>query len=1099
MTEKRRKLTVKIVVSSMAAAAMLTPFLFPPALHAAQPPTAYATSWNRLPQASLPPTPLYQSQLGALKKVHNHHVPEKLTIIVDTKQRIAQLQAYAKAVNNPDSPLFHHFLTPEQVHTRFGPTKTLITQARTAIQDAGWKILSQSPFSFEVDTGSPKSLKIPISSALYAVAGLNPVHIQPSSSQTERGSVLPQHSHIDTSSSRPNAATPSSVSGINFRNAPGQTSVSTAANGDIFHVMSFNPGITQQLLSGLPFNLVISASSPSGTPLAIQSVKSISDTRNNIGNYGNGQPFPGSQNTLWQLELVAFGPTQKTDTVSAQVTLTNGVSTTVNFPLPPFTGTSTALFPLNGAQISQLLGAHTLYQAALKQAPGPIAIFSLGQAPSVSDLSALMNQEGLPMPDLHIQYQDGAVPGTTDSATALESNLDVQALSSVAPGASIIDEVYPKNSTTDPILAFLTSLSQQNSIKIASVSYGFSGENPAVLGTLVDACTAEGITLVFASGDQGAYAKASGQLGVPTTDSQPGVLTVGGVDMAATATFDNAGKMTSLSGPAILKSWGGDYLNALPLSVLESYLQQNAASTGGFGSTSIPSWQQGHLPASASGIGVPDIASLAGMPAMQGVLNGQAAQFGGTSLAAPLSAGWLADLESVNQVQNLGMGNINPLLFQAASTHPGDFLQAQWGSNGYYQVTSSQAGSWNPVTGLGAPNWDQLAALWHPQSATSLSLSAAVNSATVGSKVPFTLTAKTANGNPDPYFTGPISLSSSDPSALLPSSSQLHFVHGQAIFNVVFDKTGTQTITATDPQQSSLKVTSNSINITNPLSLSLTPSSLTTGKKVTMTVHTSSSSSALQYQFWVKDPSTNTWHEESPYSSASSDQFTPKIPGTYAVEVFVKGLTSKTQVLKGSFTVTAPPATPMVSSLHVSAPQIFQNPGANITFTAQAAVSAGSPLYQFWVHGPNNQWTMVQNYSSNSRLQLKDLQSGSYVVAVYALGKNQYDRHEFTQAYYYTTVLNVGSNVSFTLPSTLALGHTLSLNAQAQGLTRPVYQYWIQSPHGQWSQSGAYGNSTYQFTPSQTGTYTIVVYAKDPYAPATGQFAVTATSTVTVN
>ncbi len=1089
---------MKIVVSSvLASASLLTPFFSPLTANAAPPPTAYATMWNRLPQASLPPTPLYQNQLGALKQVHTHSSPTKLTVIVDSKQRLAQLQSYAQTVNTPQSPLFHHFLTPQQVNARFGPTQALINQAKTAIHDAGWKILSQSPFSMKVETGNPKTFKVPVASSLYAVAGLNPVRIQPTG--IKHASLLSQ----DTSAANPshsvaNMATPSSVSGTNFLLSSSQNSVTTAANGDTVHVMSFNPGITHQLPSGLPFNLIISAQSPSGTPLSIQSIRSISDTLNNIGNYGQGQPFKASQGGLWQLELVAFGPTQKTDTVSAQVTLTNGVSTTITFPLPPFTGQATALFPLNGAQISQLLGAQTLYQTALKQTPAPIAIFSLGQAPSISDLSALMNQEGLPMPDLHILYQDGAVPGATDSSTALESNLDVQALSSVAPGTSITDEVYPQNDSNDPLFSFLTSLSQQSTIKIATVSYGFSGESSAVLGTLVDACTAEGITLIFASGDQGAYGGSNGQLGVPTTDIQPGILTVGGLDMAATATFDNSGTMTSLNGPTVLKSWGGDYLRALPSSVLEADLQQNAASSGGFGATAIPSWQQDHLPSGSSGIGVPDISSLAGMPAMQGIIQGQAAQFGGTSLAAPLTAGWLSDLESVNQVQNSGMGNINPMLFQAASTNPSDFLQAQWGSNGYYQVTSSQPGSWNPVTGLGAPNWDQLASLWHPASVTNLSLSSVVTSATVGSKVPFTLTALNKNGNPDPYFTGPISLTSSDPNAVLPSSSQLHFSNGQAIFNVVFEQTGTQSLTATDPLQN-LKVTSNTLNITNPLSLNITPSSIAVGQNATMTVNSSVSSSGLQYQFWIKDPATNAWHEEAPYSTNSSLQFAPQVPGQYQVEVFVKGLSSNPQVVNGSFSVSAPKSTPMVSSLSVSAPQIFQNPGANVTFTAKSTVSAGSPLYQFWVHGPDNRWTMVQNYSSNPLLTLKDLHSGSYVVAVYALSKNQYSQNNFTQAYYYTTVLNVGSHVSLSLPGTLTLGHSLTLNASAQSLTNPVYQYWIKSPDGQWSSSGNYGGSTYQFTPSQQGTYTIVVYAKDPYAPATSQFAVTATQSITVD
>ncbi|WP_020376037.1 triple tyrosine motif-containing protein [Sulfobacillus thermosulfidooxidans] len=1088
---------MKILVSSIVASATLLSPLFSSLVAHASTSATYATTWNKLRPSLLPPTPFYQSELGELKQLGHNPGSHNLTVVVDSAQRIKALKAYANAVNTPGSPLFHHFLSPQQLDSQFGPTPSLLAQAQMAIKDAGWKIISKSPFTFNVMTNTSTALKIPVSNAIYAVEGLNPVHIVPAAPVTTKTSHFfkSPESHV---SFRVNAAIPGSLAAYNFRQQPTQVQTSTASNGDILTVISFNPDITKALPSGLPFNLIITAQSPSGTPLAIKSVQSISDSLNNLGYYGNGQPFPGSNGTLWQLELVAFGPSQQTDTLSAQVTLDNGTQATISFPLPTFTGSATALFPLTGAQISQLLGANTLYQSAFKQSPAPVAIFTIGQAPNLTDLSTLMNQESLPMPHVHITYEDGAPSNATDSQTAVESNLDIQAVSSVAPGATIEDDIYPSNDSTDPLLSFLTMLSQQNTIKIATVSYGFFGENTSALSTLVDACTAEGITLIFASGDQGAYAAPGGQLGLPSADSQPGVLTVGGLNVAATATFDNTGKMTSLSGPTVLKAWGGDYLNGLPLSVLNAYLQQNAASTGGFGTNPVPTWQANLLPTSANGIGVPDIASLAGMPAMLGINNGQSIQFGGTSLAAPLTAGWLADLESLNHVQNSGMGNINPLLFQAANTHPSDFLQAQWGSNGYYQVTSSEPGSWNPVTGLGAPEWDQLAALWHPQAVTHLSLSSITSTASVGTQVPFTLTALTASGNPDPYFTGPIQITSSDPSAELPNSSQVRFFNGQAVFTVIFGSVGQQTITVSDPNQSSLQVTSTPITVTNPISLTVTNSTIV-GQPVNIDANTAVSSANLRYQFWVKDPANNTWRSLGIYSSVNHAQFTPNVPGIYEIQVFVKGLTATTQTATATVMVQTPSHVPMVSGLSVSSPTIFQKVGATVTFSASAVDPQGTPLYQFWVHGPNNRWSMVQNYSSDSQLTLKNLKAGSYVVAVYALDTQQYRQHAFDQAYYYTTVLNVGSSVHLTLPDNATIGQSIDIEANASGLTDPVYQFWIKSPSGQWSQSGAYGTNQYQFTPNQSGNYTIVVYAKDPDAPATSQFAVIASQIISVS
>ena len=288
------------------------------------------------------------------------------------------------------------------------------------------------------------------------------------------------------------------------------------------------------------------------------------------------------------------------------------------------------------------------------------------------------------MPSVTYEYFDGATASMTNSGDAMESNLDIQAIASVDPGAKIDEYVYPASTDTDTFVAMLTTLSQQTSIKIASFSYGFFGEDSSTVATLVAACNAEGITLIDGSGDNGAWETGTdpGPIGVESNDGQPGITTVGGLDMAAPAVFDASGNMTSVSGPAIAKAWGGDYLNGLPLIVSQDYTAPNAASTGGYGTSSIPSWQQGFLPSTATGIGVPDISSLAGSPGLAGVYQGQQAALGGTSLSAPLTAGWLDDVEGSLGVGSSGMGNINPLIFEAASQHPSDFIQALWGANG---------------------------------------------------------------------------------------------------------------------------------------------------------------------------------------------------------------------------------------------------------------------------------------------------------------------------------------------------------------------------------------------------------------------------------
>ena len=79
------------------------------------------------------------------------------------------------------------------------------------------------------------------------------------------------------------------------------------------------------------------------------------------------------------------------------------------------------------------------------------------------------------MPTVSYQYFDGATASMINSGDAVESNLDIQAIASVDPGATIDEYVYPASTDTDTFVAMLTTLSQQTSIKIASFfcfSYG---------------------------------------------------------------------------------------------------------------------------------------------------------------------------------------------------------------------------------------------------------------------------------------------------------------------------------------------------------------------------------------------------------------------------------------------------------------------------------------------------------------------------------------------------------------------------------------------------------------------------------------------------
>lgn len=1058
-----------------------------------------------VPQRELPSSPFYRAQTmdANLHALVKDNALRHVAVVVDSAAKIQQLTAYSQAVSSPGNPLFHHFLTPQEVDQKFGPTPAMVAQTEASLKAAGWRVTSlQGLVLNAVIPPHLASPGLPVAPAIWSISGIAPVKaVSRGSLATSRPAAARYATPL---TSRPNQASilsGSLASTYNLQQLPTFAASQSGANGDTVFAMSWNPGFSTSLAAGLPFSLTLAAESANGMPLTITNVVGEADAINNIGVFSfsansYGAAFPANHHELWQLEATAFASAPAGDSLDLTVTLGDGTTQMLAVRMPQFTGGAINLPPLSGSQLNTIVGANQIAATPVASRP-PVAVYVQGQIPSMTDLQTLMTQEGLPVPPVQFQYFNGATSTMTDSGTQLESNLDVQALASVDPGAPIEEYVYPANTTTDPFVSMLTTLSQQSTVKIASFSYGFYGESASTVKTLVAACNAEGITLIDGSGDNGAWATASGDpgpVGVGSTDGQSGITTVGGLDLASRATFSGSGNLAGVSYPAIAKAWGGDYLNGLPLAVAQAYTAPNAASTGGYGLAAIPSWQQGFLPSTASGIGVPDISSLAGDPGLQGELGGQSEFFGGTSLAAPLTAGWLADAEDFMGNGTTGLGNINPQIFQAAANHPADFIQAQWGTNGVYSVTSPNAGTWNPVTGLGQPIWDRLALLWDTAAPATFTVSSAVSSIKMGQSVSYTVTAVNAAGN-TAAFTGNVSLSSTDPKAIYPATVALN--QGTGSFSVVYHTAGSQTMTVTGPTGSTPGVSS-AIMITSAFTL-LGSGPMTVGHPLTLSA-TGSGLTAPVYQFWIQNPATQQWSSSGAYRSSNLDTVTETVPGTYRVAVFAKTPTSGVNPIEaqGTFTYVAQTSSPMVSHLSVTSPAVAQSPGNTVTVSAAASDKGGTAEYQFWVHGPDNVWRMVQNYSEKNTYTLTNMTAGSYVVAVYALDQHDVAAGLWQDAYYNDTVINVGSQVSLSMPASITL-NSFTMTAAAVGLTRPVYQFWVEDPHGIWSASGNYGGSSFRYTPQQSGTYHVVVYAKDPYAPATAQYAVLARQIFTVN
>ena len=139
----------------------------------------------------------------------------------------------------------------------------------------------------------------------------------------------------------------------------------------------------------------------------------------------------------------------------------------------------------------------------------------------------------------------------------------------------------------------------------------------------------------------------------------------------------------------------------------------------------------------------------------------------------------------------------------------------------------------------------------------------------------------------------------------------------------------------------------------------------TTGVPVMWHAAASGGAAPLQYQFFLLEPGTG-WRVLQSWSALRSVAWTPRVPGSYAAQVWVRnaGSTAAYEAWRGTglFNVANGPLT--VAGLTANRP-LPVGPGATVTWTAAMAGGDGSALeYQFYRYNATAQaWTLVQPYS----------------------------------------------------------------------------------------------------------------------------------------
>jgi len=337
----------------------------------------------------------------------------------------------------------------------------------------------------------------------------------------------------------------------------------------------------------------------------------------------------------------------------------------------------------------------------------PVGIITEGKmTQTISDLHQFESQNALPTINPTV-VQIG--PPSNDTSNTAEWDLDSQSIQAMAGGQVGQMVFYDTYSLSNAYLtkAFNKAVSD-NIAKVINVSLGecesaaYSDGSMATDDSIFQLAIAQGQTFSVSSGDSGSKECGSPvgtAVGASYPASSPYVIAVGGTTLYTDTSGNYGGEVT----------WSG---------------------TGGSPSLyeTKPTWQNGVVPGTYRG--VPDVAFDA--DPYSGaiiVVNGQSAQYGGTSLASPLFVGSWARIQSAN---NAKLGFPASWIYSHGAQYTSAFHDVTSGVNGGY----SAAVGWDYTTGFGSFDVAATALLTR----STVTVSASPKSVIAGQPVTFTAT-----------------------------------------------------------------------------------------------------------------------------------------------------------------------------------------------------------------------------------------------------------------------------------------------------------------------------------------------------------------------
>jgi subtilase family serine protease len=335
-------------------------------------------------------------------------------------------------------------------------------------------------------------------------------------------------------------------------------------------------------------------------------------------------------------------------------------------------------------------------------------------------------------------YSTSCVDSGSSACDDTEQTLDMTQLMGMAPGSSMLYMYVcgsvkangSGNISDTACISAMVSTTDAPLSKQISCSWGWTPADPSTLDPYFEQMASQGQNFFAASGDSSAWSASNEAW--PADDAN--IVSVGGTDLTT----------SSAGGPwASETAWADSGGGVSPDGI------------------AIPSWQtpvDGCSGCSKTLRNGPDVSGNANFTyyVCADQTTCTANEYGGTSFAAPMWAGYLALANQQAASNGVAIGFINPILYPAAegSSYGTYFHDIKSGSCGTY----SAATGFDLCTGLGSPNTTGIINLLAGSSTPSFTLSASPSSVSVtqGGSGGSTITVTDIGG-----FSGSVTLSAS--------------------------------------------------------------------------------------------------------------------------------------------------------------------------------------------------------------------------------------------------------------------------------------------------------------------------------------------------